>query len=165
MNFLAGMVLRMGALTAVPVLGPLMWVLAGVKALFRQVVIGFKECVLNPRVFIIVGLACLGAHWRGYDVGYGSGKGDLDTYRKSAEILAATADRNASAAMSAGRAAEKAERALILAENKSHLSAQQPLPAKPVSCPAQKERVTERVIVKACPKQVELKSWWADLAQ
>lgn len=74
------------------------------------------DCLKNPRVFMVIGLALVIGNWHGHKVGYDQGAGDLKTYIQTAEIYQQQADATAEQAKAARLAAEKAEQAKIAAE-------------------------------------------------
>lgn len=95
------------------------WILAGaIKVLseiaswlIEEAVKVFQACFREPRAFILIGVALAVGHWIGFDNGYGQGKGDLDTYRASAEAMAQVADKNAEEAIAVGKRAAELEAA------------------------------------------------------
>lgn len=110
---------RLG-LTALPG-GNLLWTAVSaaggaLKWLWGQFLQGLADCLANPRVFMVVGLALVVGNWHGHKIGYEQGAGDLKTYIQTAEIYQQQADATADQAKAARLAAEKAEQAKIAAE-------------------------------------------------
>lgn len=84
--------------------------------LFEQISKAFADCLKNPRVFIVIGIALAAGNWYGWSNGYAQGEGDLETYKQQAVIYQKQADETADAAKAAKEAAKKAEAAKIASE-------------------------------------------------
>jgi hypothetical protein len=82
----------------------------------------FKACGREPRAFFAIGLALIVGNWHGFHTGYTQGKGDLDTYRQSAEVLQKQADDLMEQAIAARDKAGKVRRPKQLAPAKSQPS-------------------------------------------
>jgi hypothetical protein len=91
-------------------------IVTAAKWIWSQFAKACAECLANPRVFIVIGIAFLIGRCFGIGIGYDQGKGDLDTYRQEAIVYQQQADATADAAKQAKAAAEAAERAKIAAE-------------------------------------------------
>jgi hypothetical protein len=84
--------------------------------LFEQISKAFADCLKNPRVFIVIGIALAAGNWYGWGNGYQQGKGDLETYKQEAIVYQRQADETAAAAKVAKESAMKAEAAKIASE-------------------------------------------------
>lgn len=82
----------------------------------EQISKAFADCLKNPRVFIVIGIALAAGNWHGWGNGYKQGEGDLETYKQQAIVYQQQADQNADAAKAAKEAAKKAEAAKIASE-------------------------------------------------
>ncbi|HML30104.1 MAG TPA: hypothetical protein PKE16_14980, partial [Hyphomicrobium sp.] len=81
------------------------------------------DCVKNPRVGIIIGIALVAGNWYGWNNGHKQGAGDLETYKQEAVVYQQQADATAAAAKTAKEKAEAAERAKIAAEQQASSTA------------------------------------------
>jgi len=86
------------------------------SVVFDQLRKAFADCLKNPRVFIVIGIALAAGNWYGWGNGYKQGEGDLETYKQQAIVYQQQADQNADAAKAAKEAAKKAEAAKIASE-------------------------------------------------
>ncbi|WP_409560178.1 hypothetical protein [Hyphomicrobium sp. MC8b] len=86
---------------------------------WEQLSKAIADCVKNPRVGIIIGIALVAGNWYGWNNGHKQGEGDLETYRQEAVVYQQQADATAAAAKAAKEKAEAAELAKIAAEKKA----------------------------------------------
>lgn len=91
-------------------------IVAAVGFLFDQLQKAFADCLKNPRVFIVIGIALAAGNWYGWGNGYQQGQGDLETYKQEAIVYQKQADETAAAAKVAKESAMKAEAAKIASE-------------------------------------------------
>lgn len=155
----------LAARLAIPGAGAVLDMLGALASwFFRSVLAGFREAFANKHVWLIVSLFAVGAHYWGYERGFASGAGNLETYKKSAEVLADAATADADKATLAGTKAEDAEARSIAAERK--IKAIEVAAAAKTKSEALSGGEPKRVYVKTCPKSADVdKSWWAELGK
>lgn len=94
-------------------------ILSAIGVVLKQLVLMVRDCFLNPRVWLALGLALLGGMALGRHFTWEQANADANTLRQEAEIWNAQADASASAATTAAHAAVEAEQAKIAAEKRA----------------------------------------------
>lgn len=88
-------------------------------AIFDELAKCFRACLLNPRVFIIIGMVGYGTYVYGRHGGYAQGAADFEAWKQTSIRWEKEASANADRAVAAGKAARVAEEAKIAAERKA----------------------------------------------